>query len=144
MSKVFATVWKTLLIWPAFCGLLIAILSIYDAIQNGRLGKTMADPDWLLMPIFAYLMFWIPALVTAMAYCLIGIWRNSLPIWSVPISALLAFLVFYYYEYSTRPYFKSGITKDNLFLVAGIIVSAACCYFVWHIVRKHWNQRSPA
>ena len=144
MSRVFSTVWKTLLIWPACCGLLTTVFFIFDAIQNGRFGKLMADPDWIIMPFFAYLMYWIPALVTAMAFCLIGIWRNGLPIWSVPISALLAFLVFYYYEYSTRPYFKSGITKGSLFLIAGIIVTTACCYIVWRIVRKHWNQRSPA
>jgi hypothetical protein len=144
MSGVFSTVWKTLLIWPACCGTLIFVLSIFDALKNESFDKFKVDPDWLLTPIFAYLMFWIPALVTAIAFCLIGIWRNGLPIWSVPISALLAFLVFYYYEYSTRPYFKSGITKGSLFLVTGIIVTTVCCYIVWRIVRKHWNQRSPA
>ena len=144
MSRVFSTVWKTLLIWPACCGLLTTVFSIFDAIQNGRFGKLMADPDWIIMPFFAYLMYWIPALVTGTAFCLIGVWRKGLPVWSVPISALSAFLVFYYYEFSSRPYFQSGITKSTLFSIMGVIVSTVCSYVVWRFVRKHWNERSSA
>ena len=140
MSRVFSTVWKTLLIWPACCGLFTAIFSILDAIKNERLGKFLADPDWLIMPVFAYLLYWVPALVAAITFCLIGVWRKILPVWSVPISALLAFLVFYCYELLTRPYFQSGITKSSLILIMGVIVSAACSYIVWRIVRKHWNE----
>ena len=140
----FSTVWKTLLIWPACCGLLVAVFSIADAIQHGRFGKFVTDPDLIGLPLFAYLMFWIPALVIAMAFCLIGVWRKGLPVWSVPISSLLAFLVFYYYEFSTRPYFQSGITKSSLFSILGVIVSTVCSYVVWRMVRKHWNERSSA
>jgi hypothetical protein len=142
MSRVFSTVWKTLVIWPACCGLFTVVFTIFDAIKNERLVKFLADPDWLIMPLFAYLLYWIPALVAAIAFCLIGVWRNALPVWSVPISALLAFLVFYYYEFFTRPYFLSGITKSSLVLIMGVIVSAASSYIVWCIVRKHWNELS--
>jgi uncharacterized membrane protein len=140
MSRVFSTVWKTLLIWPACCGFLTTVFFIFAAIKNERFGKFLADPDWLVIPVFAYLLYWIPALVVAITFCLIGFWHKNLPVWSVSISALLAFLVFYCYEFFTRPYFQSGITKSILLSIMGVIVTAACSYIVWHIVRKHWNE----
>jgi membrane protein required for beta-lactamase induction len=143
MRQMFSTLWKTLLIWPACCGGITLVFVVVHSIYEGKLSHLMSDPDWALMPVFTYLMYWMPALVAGTVFCLIGFWKKALPVWSVPISALLAYLVFYTYEAVTRPYFQSGITKTTFFSVLAIFVSTACSAVVWRVVRKHWNKLSP-
>lgn len=143
MKRVFSIIWKTLVIWPAGCSFLIAVFSVLDAIQMGKLTGFMSDPDLVLIPLFSYVMFWLPALVAGITFCIIGMLKNGLPVWSVPISALSAFLVLFAYEVSARPYFQSGVTKNTLYSIMAIFAFTACSYVVWWVVRKHWNEFSP-
>jgi hypothetical protein len=140
MKAVFSTFWKTLLIWPVCCGLIATIATVARSIHDGKFNQVMADPDWLIAPLFAYFMFWLPALVTGIAFCLIGVLRKILPSWSVLVAGITAFLVFYIYEYFNRPYFKSGMTESTPLAATGLAIFAASSLLVWIVVRNAWSE----
>jgi hypothetical protein len=142
MKRVFSTIWKTLLIWPACCGILVTVFFMLDEFRKGRFIEFVTDRDLVLVPLFAYVLFFIPAIVTGIAFSLIGILHKSLPRWSVPISVLPALAVLLVYEFSIRHHFEfRAHPSDMIFYpIMAIPVSTACSYVVWRAVRKHWNE----